>query len=143
MEPVTLIQLILHVWWPILLAIMCAAVSVCMQCGGLWRRWNRATPMQSQGTQTISRTTRSISTCTTVTFTNEGKKKGENEGHGEEDSVSLRKIQKRLEALEWRSLRDMASSDTESPHRCHNLPGRRRKPLSSREQDGYRQGRRH
>ena len=121
--------------WPILIAIMCAgAVSVSPCWGGLWRRCNQSAPLCDQGTQTISIATRSISTCTTVTTdgANGGKKKGEDEGHGLEDSVSpaLRKMQKRIEALERRSLRDVASSDTESPRRRHSSPAqtwRRRK----------------
>ena len=113
-------ETVTHVWWLIQLGIMCAAISVCKLCWGLCWRWNCAplamqNQARSQGTQTISKTTHSISTCTTVSFTNERKQKGEDEGHGEEDLVSLLKIHKRLEALERRSLRDMASSDTESP----------------------------
>ena len=119
MEPV-----LLYVRCPILIAIMCAdaVVSICMLCWGLWRRCNLSAPLRlNQGTQTIAIATRSISTCTTVTTdgANGGKKKkkGEDQGHGLEDSVSLalRKMQKRIEALERRSLRDVASSDTESP----------------------------
>ena len=151
MEPVVLV-----LRWPILIAIMCAGavVSVCMQCWGLWWRCNQSAPLRlncDQGTQTISIATRSISTCTTVTTdgTNGGKKKGEDEGHGLEDSVSpaLRKMQKRIEALERRSLRDVVSSDTESPRHRHNSPAqtwrrRKRDNNSSRERDD-RRGRRH
>ena len=136
--------------WPILIAIMCAGavVSVCMLCWGLWRRCNQSAPPCDQGTQAISIATRSISTCTTVTTdgANGGKKKGEDEGHGLEDSVSpaLRKMQKRIEALERRSLRDVASSDTESPRRCHSSPAqtwrRRKKDNDSSRERGDRRG---
>ena len=150
MEPVVSVLL-----WPIMIAIMCAGAVVsglCMLCWGLWQRRNQSAP-RNQGTQTVARATRSIATCTTVTTNGADggkKKKGEDDGHGQEDSVSrLRKMQKRIEALERRSLRDVASSDTESPRHRHNSPAqtwrrkqRDRNDSSSRER-GDRRGRRH
>ena len=150
MEPVVSVLL-----WPIMIAIMCASVvvsSLCMLCWGLWRRRNQSAP-RNQGTQTVARATRSIATCMTVTTNGADggkKKKGEDDGHGQEDSVSrLRKMQKRIEALERRSLRDVASSDTESPCHRHNSPAqtwrrkRRDRDDSSSRERGDRRGRRH
>ena len=130
-----------------------AVVSgLCMLRWGLWRQRNQSAP-RNQGTQTVARATRSITTCTTVTTNGADggkKKKGEDYGHGQEDSVSrLRKMQKRIEALERRSLRNVASSDTESPRHHHNSPAqtwrrkRRDRDDSSSRERGDRRGRWH